>query len=65
MMLDLDGYEEADLIDTSIDSLLKTHGINKDNAKQWLLFARTIKTSCDLIIELASKQQMEAQLETR
>ena len=48
------GYAEAKKIDDKINHLLEDHGITKENHLDWLNFARTLKTSCELITEKAT-----------
>lgn len=43
------GYSQAARIDEQINTLLETEGMNEDNLKEWMTFARTIRTSVDLI----------------
>lgn len=46
-------YEEAQKIDRTINKLLESEPITKDNAMQWALFARTIASGLDAIHEIA------------
>lgn len=51
----LEGYKEAFLIDKKINEKIKQHTINIENHIEWLRFARTIKTSCEIIEKEAEK----------
>ncbi len=46
------GYEAATCIDDLINTLLREHPISSAPGK-WIEFARTIRTSCDLIEKVA------------
>jgi hypothetical protein len=43
------GYKEAEIIDRLIDALTEIYPLSIENAKQWLAFARTVRTSCEII----------------
>lgn len=49
------GYEEAQRIDEQIGTLLEKNSITQENCKEWLSFARTIRTSTDLISQKAQE----------
>ena len=49
------GYEEADKIDSKVNSLLQKFPI-EDNPMEWLKFSRTIETTMTIIKELAKEE---------
>jgi hypothetical protein len=44
-----DGYEKAKEFDKRVGILLENNPITQENAKEWWKFARTVKTSMELI----------------
>ena len=48
-----DGYLEASKIDEIISQLIEEHGVTPKNSIEWLKFARTIKTSVEIIEKVA------------
>ncbi len=53
------GYKEAEIIDTQISELMNKFDI-RDHPKEYLRFARTVKTTCELIEMEAMKVLMGA-----
>jgi len=49
----MNGYSEAAKIDGLIERLLEDNSITAENAREWLRFIRTIKTSLDILEETA------------
>ena len=47
--LGMQGYKEAERIDAIINLRLAQDPITKDNAHEWLKFARVVLTSCNII----------------
>jgi hypothetical protein len=47
------GYEEAEKIDLQINELLDREPMTEENALEWLKLARTIKTTCEVLQEVA------------
>lgn len=45
------GYEEAAKSDTKTNKILKDDPITKDNALEWMKYARTVKTTMDIIMD--------------
>ena len=50
-MKKLNGYKEADKIDSSLNSLLKKYPINPKNKYEWARLVRTVGTSLKIINE--------------
>jgi hypothetical protein len=46
----LHGYNAARHIDDQIEGILVEHPITKENALEWMAFARTVETSLNLIL---------------
>lgn len=44
-----DGYEEAEVIEKEIGSLLMKYPVTKENALAWKNFTRTISTGLDIL----------------
>ena len=44
-----DGYEKAKEFDKQVETMLKNNPMTQENAKEWWKFARTVKTSMELI----------------
>jgi hypothetical protein len=51
-----DAYKLAEGVDQAINNALDNYPITSTNARQWLLFARTLKTSLDIIESKAMKE---------
>lgn len=47
----LDGHQEATNVDKIINHLLAEHPITKENAHEWVNFARTVSTSTKILLE--------------
>ena len=58
----MNGYSEAAKIDGLIERLLEDNSITAENAREWLRFIRTIKTSLDILEETA-KSALDIQTE--
>jgi len=43
------GYKEAEKIDKQIIALLEKEKVTKENAREWLVFIRTIATTLEII----------------
>lgn len=48
-----DGYEKAMEIDKSVNESLEADPITPANAREWLKFARTLKTTADILERMA------------
>lgn len=44
-----EGYVQAEIIDKQISKLMKEHKITHKNVFEFMKFARTIRTTCELI----------------
>ena len=53
--IDQQGYRAALLIDAHINYKLERQNITKETALEWLHFARTIKTTCEILEMQAMK----------
>ena len=56
----MNGYEEADKIDTQIGDLIAKTPITEETAREWALFARTVKSSVEIIEGVAQGLQVSA-----
>ena len=45
------GYEEAEIADGRTNKLLVLNPITKDNVLEWMKYARTVRTTMDIIID--------------
>lgn len=45
----MDGYKEAEKLDTAVNKLVKKHPPTKDNAMEWLKFTRTVTTGLKIM----------------
>ena len=54
-MSNIKPYEEASEINEILEKLMKSKEITKENAKDWLLFSRTVKSTLNIIDNEAKK----------
>lgn len=45
------GYEESDKIDNRTNLLLEKYPVSKDNFLEWMKYARTVKTTMEIILD--------------
>ena len=52
-MAEFKGYEHAATFDTWLTDKMKDYPLSKETAKQWMIFARTVRTSMDILNRMA------------
>lgn len=54
----MDGYKEAAKVDKQFNALLESEKVTPENSLEWLAFARTVRTTC-LVIEEIAREKLE------
>ena len=53
------GYEEAEVIDRQINKLVEKFPITRENAREWMIFCRTVSSTLD-ILNMEVKEQLQS-----